>query len=209
MRINPKFLELPEEKRWKIINAGFEIFAKNEYKRAATEEIAAKAGISKGILFYYFHDKKTFYAFLFEQAAEKVKEYVVDENLLKIDDFFDLCAYAAERKYQMLRQSPYIMDFILRAFYAKRDAVPDDINKKLAKEPANIYETYFSKIDLAKFRDDADPREIYHMLAWMAEGYMQECQRAGGELDIENLMEKFRLWSAYFKRMSYKEEYLP
>jgi TetR/AcrR family transcriptional regulator len=208
IHINLRFLELPDSKQWKIINAGFEVFAKSEYKRASTEEIAEKAGISKGILFYYFHDKKTFYAFLFEQAVSKVKEYVIDENIEKIDDFFELSAYAAERKYKMLSESPYIMDFIMRAFYAKRETLPENINKKFQEEPANIFGTYFSRIDFSKFRDDTDPEEIFHMITWMVEGYLHERQRSGESVALDEIMEKFRHWSAYFKRMSYKEEYL-
>jgi AcrR family transcriptional regulator len=208
IRINLRFLELPEEKQRKIINAGFEVFAQNEYKRASTEEIAEKAGISKGILFYYFHDKKTFYAFLFEQAASRVKEYVIDETIGKIDDFFDLCAYAAERKYRLLSESPYITDFIMRAFSAKRGAVPDDINNRFQEETENIFSTYFRSVDFSRFRDDTDPKEIFHMLIWMVEGYLNENQRAGGNMEISDIMEKFRLWSYYFRRISYKEEYL-
>ena len=57
--MNQKFFELNEEKRLAIINAGLEVFSKNDYKHALTADIAAKAGISKGLLFYYFHNKKT------------------------------------------------------------------------------------------------------------------------------------------------------
>lgn len=206
--INLRFLELPDEKQLKIINAGFEVFAKSEYKRASTEEIAEKAGISKGILFYYFHDKKTFYTFLFEQAVDKVKGYVIDEHIGKIDDFFELCAYAAERKCRLLSESPFIMDFIMQAFYAKRDAVPKNINNKFQEETANIFGAYFRSVDFSKFRDDTDPEEIYRMLIWMVEGYLNERQRTGENIDIDDIMEKFRHWSAYFRRISYKEAYL-
>ena len=44
-----RFLELPNEKKLKIINAGFEYFGKYGYKGANTEDIANKAGISNGI----------------------------------------------------------------------------------------------------------------------------------------------------------------
>ena len=52
-----KFEELSQEKQRRIIDAGMEVFGRNEYKKANTEDIAAKAGISKGLLFYYFKDK--------------------------------------------------------------------------------------------------------------------------------------------------------
>lgn len=61
--MNQQFFALPEEKRLRIIKAGFQVFAQNEYKRASTELIARKAGISKGLLFYYFHNKKSFFMF--------------------------------------------------------------------------------------------------------------------------------------------------
>jgi AcrR family transcriptional regulator len=206
--INAKFLELPEEKQRAILNAGFEVFAKSEYKRASTEEIAAKAGISKGLLFYYFHDKKTFYLFLFEQAAERIKSYVMDDAIGKIDDFFEMCAYAAQRKCLMLGENPCIMDFIVRVFYAQQKDTPKDINGKFLEEAGNIFGTYFKNIDFSKFRADVDPQEIFRMLAWMAEGYLSELKMAGQAVSIQDIMEKYKLWSAYLKRVSYKEEYL-
>ncbi|WP_432764423.1 TetR/AcrR family transcriptional regulator [Hungatella hathewayi] len=56
--MNEQFYDLPQEKQMRIINAGLEVFSKNDYKHAVTDEIARKAGISKGLLFYYFHNKK-------------------------------------------------------------------------------------------------------------------------------------------------------
>ena len=55
--VNEKFFALPEEKRRRIVNAAMEAFGKNEYKRASTDDIAARAGISKGLLFHYFGSK--------------------------------------------------------------------------------------------------------------------------------------------------------
>ena len=61
-----KFLELPNEKQLRIINAGFEYFGKYGYKGANTEDIASRAEISKGLLFYYFKNKESYYLFLCE-----------------------------------------------------------------------------------------------------------------------------------------------
>ncbi|SHH91905.1 transcriptional regulator, TetR family [Sporobacter termitidis DSM 10068] len=206
--MNEKFYELPEEKQQRIINAGFEVFGRSDYRHASTEDIAAKAGISKGLLFYYFHDKRTLYLFLFEKAAGMLKTHVVDTRLGEITDFFELCAYAAERKCEMLRQSPYIMDFIVRAFYSQRESVSEDINRKVKDETANIFATYFSNIDFSKFRDDVNPKDIFQMLTWMTDGYLHEKQRTGHVIGFEEVMEKYRLWSAYLRNMSYKEEFL-
>jgi AcrR family transcriptional regulator len=93
--MNEKFNELPEEKRMRIINAGFEVFSQSEYKKASTDDIAARAGISKGLLFYYFHNKKTLYLFLLDHAKQLLAASVTDSHFYEINDAFDLLEYAA------------------------------------------------------------------------------------------------------------------
>ena len=74
--MNEKFFSLPEEKQQAIINAGFRVFSKNTYKKSPVSEIAAEAGISKSLLFYYFRNKKELYLFLWEKCAQVTIEYM-------------------------------------------------------------------------------------------------------------------------------------
>lgn len=46
------------EKRQAIIQAGFTLFCEKGYYRTNTAEIAKAAGVSTGIVYSYFHDKK-------------------------------------------------------------------------------------------------------------------------------------------------------
>ena len=68
--MNPRFRELPEEKQLRILNAAMEVFAQNDYKKVSTDLIAAKAEVSKGLLFYYFRNKKELYFSVYEYAIE-------------------------------------------------------------------------------------------------------------------------------------------
>lgn len=52
--MNEAFYALEEEKQRAVFNAAMEVFSRWEYKRASTDLIAAKAGVSKGLLFYLF-----------------------------------------------------------------------------------------------------------------------------------------------------------
>lgn len=67
--MNEKFFSLPVEKQEAIINAGFRVFSQNSYKKSPMSEIAGAAGISKSLLFHYFHNKKELYLFLWEKCA--------------------------------------------------------------------------------------------------------------------------------------------
>ena len=100
--MNEQFFHLPEEKQQAIINASLEVFATHEYKRASTDDIAAKAGISKGLLFYYFHNKKSLYLYIYDYTKQIVTAQVVDAHFKEITDFFELLAYSAQKKAQSL-----------------------------------------------------------------------------------------------------------
>ena len=78
--MNEQFYDLPQEKQMRIINAGLEVFSKNDYKHAVTDEIARKAGISKGLLFYYFHNKKSLYLYLFDYSAKLIMNQVMGSD---------------------------------------------------------------------------------------------------------------------------------
>lgn len=208
MVTNEKFFELPEEKQLRIINAGLEIFSQSEYKKASTEDIAAKADISKGLLFYYFHDKKTLYLFLYDYAEKLMTESVVDAHFKEITDVFELFEYAASRKYAILEKSPSIVDFIMRAFYSQKENVSDDLNNRFQKKTAEIYGSYLARMDFSKFREDINPQEILQMLTWTADGYLHEKQRVGGPVELDDLMGKYKVWSDIYMKIAYKEEYL-
>ena len=68
--MNEKFFSLPIEKQEAIINAGYRVFSQNSYKKSSISEIADAAGISNSLLFYYFHNKKELYLFLWEKCAK-------------------------------------------------------------------------------------------------------------------------------------------
>ena len=78
-----KFESLPEQRREAIVNAAVETFGRCDYKSASTEDIARRAGISKGLLFFYFKSKKELYLYLMEHLMEKVSDLVVDDGYLR------------------------------------------------------------------------------------------------------------------------------
>ena len=45
--MNEKFNTLPREKQQKIMNAGFQVFSQNSYKKSPMSEIADAAGIAR------------------------------------------------------------------------------------------------------------------------------------------------------------------
>lgn len=205
--MNEKFYSLSEERQQSILNAALEVFGKNEYKRASTDLIASKAGISKGLLFYYFHNKKELYLYVYDYLMGVMRAQVVDTKFKEITDFFDLLDYSVKKKYTVLHKNPYIMDFAMRAFYSDREDVSDQLKKTNVIQEDLLYQTYFGNIDTYKFREGVDPYYIYKMLRWMADGYMHELEMNKKEIELHVLQEEYGNWMSMMKKLVYKEEY--
>ena len=204
--MNEKFYELPPEKQQRIINAGLEVFGAHDYPQASTDDITAKAEISKGLLFYYFKNKKEFYLFLFDYCCEFFRSQVVTEDFIKITDFFDLMEYAARIKYLVILQYPYMMNFVMKAYYSRREEVSEAMKDRITATLAEVYSVYFKNIHFSRFKDDVDPRQLLQMLTWMAEGYIQDKLRQSETLEIDELMQDFHDWQTMFRKIAYKEE---
>lgn len=207
-RMAGNYKNLPPEKLEAIINAAFEVFSKTDYKHASTDLIASKAGISKGLLFYYFKNKKQLYLFLIDYQIEQVKPYLVDPHFYEIRDFFELLEYSTEKKVKLMERNPYLLEFNVRAFYQEHPEVRENMNKQMQGQIGTMFSTYFKNVDVSKFRPEADPNEILHMLVWMTDGYMHQEMALGKKVDAEMLLYNFRKWSDLLKQVVYKEEYL-
>ncbi|OQY32731.1 MAG: hypothetical protein B6243_07140 [Anaerolineaceae bacterium 4572_5.2] len=69
------FLNLPEEKRNKIINAAVDEFVEHGLENASTNRIVAKSGISKGSFYQYFEDKQDVFMHLVAILEREKTEY--------------------------------------------------------------------------------------------------------------------------------------
>lgn len=202
-----KFESLPEERRETIMEAAVETFAKNDYKGASTETIAHKAGISKGLLFFYFKNKRELYLYLMEHLMSKVANLVVDDEFYEIDDFFELLIYAADSKRKVLDRFPYLLEFSIRAFYPEHKDVKDTLNDWTQRQMDLMFTTYYKNVRLDRFRDDIDPKYVLNLLIWLADGYMHQQRALHQSPDMDAMFDEMRRWCDMLKAYTYKEEY--
>lgn len=89
--MNDKFETLPIKKQNLILNAAYHVFSKNSYKNSPMNEIASIAHISKSLLFYYFHNKKELYCYLWNHCARFTIEILSEYHCYDMKDFFLIC----------------------------------------------------------------------------------------------------------------------
>ena len=109
--MNERFFSLPAEKQQAIINAGYRVFSQNSYKNSPMSEIADAAGISKSLLFHYFHNKKEFYLFLWENCAEITIEYLTKYKCYEQENLFEQMERGMRAKMEIIRRYPEMANF--------------------------------------------------------------------------------------------------
>ena len=203
-----RFSQLPAERQKVFLNAAIEVFAKYDYKKASTDLIAAKAGVSKGLLFYYFRNKRELYLAAYEYAKRITSQSVIDERLFAITDFFELISYAGMRKLKLMAANPYIVDFSLRSFYSDKDEVSGDLKSANLQAINGTFATWFGNVDFSKFKEGVSPEKILKMLVWTMDGYLHEQQMQGKDLCLKEIESELAVWMDMLRRVAYKEEYL-
>lgn len=83
----PTRTRLPtDERRQQLLDLGLELFSAKSYEHVEVADIAARAGVSKGLLYHYFGSKGDFYAAVVERAAGILLEAVrTPETLIGLE----------------------------------------------------------------------------------------------------------------------------
>lgn len=198
------FNKLDEDKQLAIINSGLEIFSIYGFQKSSTDLIARKAGISKGLLFYYFKNKLSYFEFLFEYSQKIISSSIDMDLCKKTRDFFEVLECVIDQKYKLLTKYPHIFNFIVVAYWSNDNRIIDIVsNKVISYDNFNIYE-YLDNIDKSKFKNEEDIHKVIEMLSLMLDGYIQNKLKMNEDIDINEIMKKYKVWTSLLKEAVYK-----
>jgi TetR/AcrR family transcriptional regulator len=116
--VRPTFLNLPESKQARIIQAALEEFADKGYPQASLNVIVARSGIAKGSLYQYFADKTGIFLYIFDFAISLVRRLLVQvkESTLE-DDFFTRLESSLLAGVAFIKQHPKIYGIYLKILF--------------------------------------------------------------------------------------------
>ena len=66
-----------DDRRDELLRVGMELFSTRAYDEIWVEEIADRAGVSRGLLYHYFPTKRDFYVAVNRAAAAEVRRRVI------------------------------------------------------------------------------------------------------------------------------------
>ena len=99
------------EKEIKLLTVRWKNSVKNSFEKASTNNIVKKAGISKGLLFHYFSNKRELYEKLEEFTLKTISEKVKNEIDWQGTDIFDRLKQITIIKLKIIDKYPFIYDF--------------------------------------------------------------------------------------------------
>lgn len=112
------FLNLPEDKQARIIEAALREFADKGYQQASLNVIVANSGIAKGSLYQYFTDKAGLFLYVFDFAIAVVRRLLVQVKDSTVEeDFFCRLEKSLLAGLDFIRQHPQIYRIYLKILF--------------------------------------------------------------------------------------------
>ena len=203
--MNEKFYALPEEKRQRILNAGYFVFSQNSYKKSSMNEIATQAQISISLLFFYFRNKQELYLFLWDTACKLTVDFLTAYRCYEPGDLFDMMERGMNAKLDLMEQYPYIANFAIRAFLEKNSQVSEIIQSSYRKLFGQKAAHVLSGVNPKDFIPGLDLNMMYRQMFLASEGYLWEMTQQGG-LTRQRLRQDFEQLLEFWKSVYYSEE---
>lgn len=204
--MNEKFYSLPKQKQQLIINAGFRVFSQNSYKKSPMKEIADHAGISKSLLFYYFHNKKELYLFLWEYAADVTLKYLNEYKCYEPDDLFEMMERGMRAKIKLMEIYPDLTTFAIKAFYEMDTQIAAFIQQSYRKHFSRKADNALKKLNPDHFISGLNLKMMYREMYLASEGYLWEIIQQNGRFDSKKLEKDFIEMLSFWKSIYLRKE---
>lgn len=203
--MNQKFFSLPAEKQQAILNAGYRVFSQNTYKNSPMSEIAQAAGISKSLLFHYFHNKKELYLYLWDNCARITIDFLTSYNCYSQRNLFDSMERGMQAKLEIMRLYPNMGYFTIKAFYEKDPEISAAIQDSFHRYFNLKADKTLMNLSPEQFIPGLDIPMMYREMYWASEGYLWETTQRD-DIDIAQIEQDFRKLIIFWKSIYLRKD---
>ncbi|MBY0503845.1 MAG: TetR/AcrR family transcriptional regulator [Bryobacteraceae bacterium] len=114
-----RFQNLAPERRQRILRAAMAEFATAGFDKGRLETIAKAAGVTKGLLYYYFEDREDVLATLYTEVVEKLAPVVGPQPAAPSpQQFWDWVEGIYRNVLSVLQDEPVVLSFMVRILTA-------------------------------------------------------------------------------------------
>ena len=205
--MNDRFFELPAAKQTIILNGAMSVFAQYDYKKATTDEIVTRAGISKGLLFHYFGSKKALYLYAVSYAMQCLLDEMHKDFDTSETDFFRMLVNAQTIKIAILRKHPDLLTFLTNAYLESDAAVVAELDHQNNDVIVQSRNVILARADATQFKPGVSMEKTLDLILWMSEGLMRSRTRTTG-CDLEAINAEYLDCLEMLRQNLYREDVL-
>ena len=204
--------KLDTEKKNRIINSAIEEFSKYPFNKASTNNIVKNAGISKGLLFHYFGNKKDLYEYISGFVIHKLFNEITKRIDWENTDLFERIKQIALAKIELSADYPQLFTLAIKVFTSEN---PTSLNQalKIYEDQGIDVQEYFTKVyqynvDYTLFSDAKNIGINVDIIRWTIEKVAEEkVMKTVAAYDltiIQKLSEEMNAYIDVLKKAFYK-----
>lgn len=199
-------IDIKNDKVLRIINASFEVFAKNDIEKASTNAIVKKAEVSRGLLYHYFENKEDLFEFLIYFSTKLMVDDLMNKLGFEEEDFINRIKQAVIIKCELMNSYPYMIEFIEKY----RNKITRGKLKKYMEEvsPGIMEKVYTYNLDFTSVKEDVDIEKmkmvIIATLGEIVRNHWELRKDTEKEMDINKIKEECTSYVEFFKKHFYK-----
>lgn len=148
----------------KILDACFEVFARNGYANTSATMLADAAGISKALIFHHFGSKKELYLSVLDRCIEKGRLEMDFDALLGNEGFFEAKEKASMLKFHYYKKNPGLIRIMREAFYETPDELKIEIQDKFGVLLASNEKDWKRLFEKVTLRDGVDREQAFRLV---------------------------------------------
>jgi len=171
--MNERLDALPEEKRKNILSAALTEFAEHGYTNASTNRIVKAAGISKGLLFHYFENKRKLFLYVLDhtinQLMQKLSAYTTDLS----GDFFEQIGQYALIKMRIGIEEPEMYHILYDVYVNLPKNIKDDLMQRYGQILSDSRKDFVKTMDTSRLREGVTAETAINLIVDFLDGYYQ------------------------------------
>lgn len=141
-----------EEKKIKLLQAALEEFAARGYELASTNVIVQRAGVSKGLLFHQFQNKKKLYLYVATQCMETFFGYLIANKQHMSADPLDRLRDINLLKVKLFTEEPLIYQLSVNFFVERSAELKVEIDTLEREFNTRFLQFYLENLDVSQLR---------------------------------------------------------
>lgn len=159
-----------DERRATLIAAAVREFAASGYRAASTNTIVEAAGVSKGLLFHYFGDKKGLYLEAVQTCLTELTRRLEERLGSPEADLFQRLRQYTLTKWSLIEDQPATFAFLQEALQDPPPELCEALAASTAQFSAAAYQRLFQGIDTSRFRPGVTAGQVLRLLSWTFDG---------------------------------------